>query len=515
MEVFCVLPFMAINQLKAGAFLSYISIGLNNIVGLLYTPYMLRMLGQNEYGLYSLVASVVAYLTILDLGFANAIVRYTAKFRADGKVKEQYEMFGMFLVLYSFIGIVAFSIGLGIYANVDHLFDMSMTAEDLEKIRVMMLLMCFNLAFTFPMSIWGAVITAYENFVFQKLVNIVRIVLNPLVMVVLLSVGYKAVAMVVVTTLFNVLTLSVNAWYCFYRIRIKVCFGHFSWGFLREISVYSFWIFLDSIVSHFYSSVGQIVLGIYRGATTVAIYALAIQLKSLFTSFSTALNSVLLPKVTALAAREGTENEISDLFIRVGRLQYFVMSFILVGFIIFGKEFIILWGGEDYVQTYYITLIIMIPFFFDLISNVGIVVLQAKDKLKYRSAPMIMISLIGLMSTFPFANYFGIYGCACAISISIFVSNVLVSNFVFYKIAEIDVVMYWKQVMRMSLFPLFVIAFCFCLKFYISIISVFDLCVSILAFSAIYVLINFIINMNDQEKSQVFGLIRKVNIKLF
>ena len=181
-------------------------------------------------------------------------------------------------------------------------------------------------------------------------------------MVVLLSVGYKAVAMVVVTTLFNVLTLSVNAWYCFYRIRIKVCFGHFRWGFLREISVYSFWIFGFYRFS-FYSSVGQIVLGIYRGATTVAIYALAIQLKSLFTSFSTALNSVLLPKVTALAAREGTENEISDLFIRVGRLQYFVMSFILVGFIIFGKEFIILWGGEDYVQTYYITLIIMIPIF--------------------------------------------------------------------------------------------------------------------------------------------------------
>lgn len=179
--------------------------------------------------------------------------------------------------------------------------------------------------------------------------------LNPLVMVVLLSVGYKAVAMVVVTTLFNVLTLSVNAWYCFYRIRIKVCFGHFRWGFLREISVYSFWIFLDSIVSHFYSSVGQIVLGIYRGATTVAIYALAIQLKSLFTSFSTALNSVLLPKVTALAAREGTENEISDLFIRVGRLQYFVMSFILVGFIILGRNS--LYFGEEKIMYKLITLL--------------------------------------------------------------------------------------------------------------------------------------------------------------
>ena len=80
---------MPINQLKAGAILSYVSIGLNNIVGLLYTPFMLRMLGQNEYGLYSLVASVVSYLTVLDLGFANAIVRYTAKFRAEGKIREQ------------------------------------------------------------------------------------------------------------------------------------------------------------------------------------------------------------------------------------------------------------------------------------------------------------------------------------------------------------------------------------------------------------------------------------------
>ena len=91
---------MAINQLKAGAFLSYISIILNNIIGLLYMPFMLRMMGQNEYGLYSLVASVVAYLTVLDLGFANAIVRYTAKFRSEHKINEQYEMFGMFFILY-------------------------------------------------------------------------------------------------------------------------------------------------------------------------------------------------------------------------------------------------------------------------------------------------------------------------------------------------------------------------------------------------------------------------------
>jgi len=69
---------------------------------------MLRMMGQSEYGLYSLVASVIAYLTIMDFGFGNAIIRYTAKFRAEGKLQEQYSMFGMFLILYSIIGVIAF-----------------------------------------------------------------------------------------------------------------------------------------------------------------------------------------------------------------------------------------------------------------------------------------------------------------------------------------------------------------------------------------------------------------------
>ena len=132
---------MAINQLKAGAALSYVSIALNNVIGLLYMPFMLRMMGQNEYGLYSLVSSVVAYLTVLDLGFANAIVRYTAKLRAERKLKEQYEMFGMFFILYCGIGIMAFLIGLVLYFNVDTLFDRTMSVDDLDKVRIMLLLM--------------------------------------------------------------------------------------------------------------------------------------------------------------------------------------------------------------------------------------------------------------------------------------------------------------------------------------------------------------------------------------
>ena len=491
---------MPINQLKAGAILSYVAIGLNNIVGLLYTPYMLRMLGQNEYGLYSLVASVVAYLTVLDLGFANAIVRYTAKFRAENRIQEQYEMFGMFFILYCGIGLIAFLIGLGLYFNVDVLFDATMTAEDLYKIRVMMLLMVFNIAFTFPMSIWGAIITAYENFVFQKLVNIARIILNPLVMILLLSMGYKAITMVVVITLFNVATLCINAWYCKYRLNIKVKFARFKWSFLKEVSVYSFWIFLNAIMDRIYWSTGQFVLGMFAGAIAVAIYAVAIQLEHIFMSFSTAISGVFLPKVTAMVAKGHSEKEISDLFIRTGRIQYLIMAFILTGFILFGKQFVILWAGSGYEEAYYISLLFFIPFTVPLIQNLGITILQARNQMKFRSSLCVLIAICSLGISIPLAKLYGGIGCAVGTASALVAGQIIAMNIYYYKRIHIDIPLFWKEISKMSIAPAALGISGWFLLQQVEINTVILLVFYILVFSIIYMIVIWKFGMNVYER---------------
>ena len=122
---------MPVSQLKIGAFLSYVVLALQNLVNLLYTPFMLRVMGKSEYGLYSIAASIVAYLTVLDLGFGNAIVRYTAKYKAEGKQEEQYRMFGMFFLLYCGIGLIALAAGGVLYWNAENIFDATMSANEL------------------------------------------------------------------------------------------------------------------------------------------------------------------------------------------------------------------------------------------------------------------------------------------------------------------------------------------------------------------------------------------------
>lgn len=301
---------MAVNQLKAGAILNYVIIGLNTLVGLAYTPYMLRCLGQNEYGIYSLVASIIAYLTILDFGFGNAIIRYTAKFRSEGKLKEQWEMFGMFVIVYSIIGLIAFCGGLGLYFNVDVLFDRTMTSDDLAQAQIMMLLLTFNLAFTFPLSIFGSIITAYENFIFQRVVNIIRILLSTAVMIALLAIGFKAIALVVAQTVFNLLVLIINYLYCKKQLKIQIIFNKFNTSFLKEISIYSFWIFLNAVMDKIYWGTGQFVLGAICGTVAVAIFSVAILLQQMYMTFSTAICNVLLPRITAMVAKNNNPSEL-------------------------------------------------------------------------------------------------------------------------------------------------------------------------------------------------------------
>ncbi len=499
-----------INQLKAGAVLNYVVIFLNIAVNLLYTPYMLRKLGQSEYGLYSLVASIISYLTILDFGFGNAIVRYTAKYRATGKVKEQYEMFGMFFILYLIIGAIVFLLGLILYLNVDALFGATMTDSELGKARVMMLILIVNLAITFPMSIFGSIITAYEQFVFPRVVNICRIVLNTLVMICLLSVGYKAIALVIVQTVFNVVTLLLNFLFCKKHLKIEMHFGHFDWSFVKEIMVYSLWIFLGVIMDKIYWSTGQFVLGAVSGTIAVSIYAVAIHLHSFYMHFSTAVSNVFLPKVTSMVALNKTDEEISDLFLRVGRLQFIIIGFILSGFIVFGRQFIVLWAGPEYEEAFIITLLFFISLFIPTIQTLGIIILQARNEMKFRSLLYIGIAVLSLVFQILLAKRFGAIGCAVAVSLALFIGQGLIMNTYYSKVQRINIKKYWHSIGKMSIIPVMLTLVFYLIEFKYTALSWSTLLLHIAIFSIIYLPLFYKFCLNDYEKGLLLSFVSRI-----
>lgn len=497
------------SQIKIGAILSYISLALTGVIGLIYTPIMLRKMGQAEYGLYSLISSFIGYLTILDLGFGNAVVVYTAKYRAKNNKQDEEKLHGMFFFIYTIIGILAAVIGVILYLNVDNLFGAKFTLEELQKAKTMMAILTFNLFITFPLSIFGNILTAYEEFIFTKLVNIIRQILMPLIMIPLLYMGYKSIAMTVVVTILNVCCLLINMIFCKNKLKIKIKFRGFDKSILKEIFGYSFFIFLNTIVDKINWSLDQIVLGSVAGTVAVAIYAVAAQINNIYLSFSTAISGVLLPKITKMVENNATDEEVSEEFIKTGRIQYLIMALIMCGFIIFGLEFIVLWSGIEYIEAYMIACILIIPVTIPLIQNVGINILQAKNKNKFRTLLYTLIAVANVFLSIPLSKAYGGIGAAIGTAISLIVGNIIIMNIYYHKWIKINIIKFWKNIIKMTI-PILIIMFpIYFLNRILMTNSWIILMIKIGIFTIIYSVVTYLFSMNKSEKNIINSFLNK------
>lgn len=498
---------------KAGAILSYISIIASTLISLVYTPFMIRCLGQNEYGLYSLINSVIGYLTLLDLGFGNAIVVYTAKYRAQKKYDEEKKLHGMFFIIFCIIGLIAGLGGLILYFNVNNLFGATMTNSELNKAKIMMLILSFNLVISFIFSIYSCILNAYEKFVYQKIISILYTILRPIIMIPLLFLGYKSITMVVVITLLNILILFSNYFYCRKKLNIKIKYMGFDRLLFKTILSYSIWIFLGVIVDKINWSVDQFVLGAVAGTVAVSIYSVASSINQLFINLSTAVSGVLLPKVSKMIVNNANNDEITDEFIKVGRIQFYIVFFMISGLALFGKEFFIAWVGKEYVNAYYIALILILPICIPLIQNLGISIMQAKNLHKFRSILYAAIAIINIIISVPLAKAYAGIGSAIGTGLSLIIGNGIIINIYYHKKVGINVVKFWKEIIKMMVPNIIPIVVILIIMHFIKLSGFTSVIVFGGIYSLLYCCICYFINMNEYEKKIVNKVLIKTKLK--
>lgn len=503
-----------INQRKAGAILSYFNIVTQMAVALIYTPIMLRFLGQSEYGLYSMIGSFVAYLSILDMGLGNTIVRYTAKNRAVGDADSEAKLNGLFLLVYFIIGILTSLIGWGFYLNLENIFGDQLSADEMVRAKYMMIMLVANIAVSFPLSIFASIMQAYERFIFLRIINIARVVIQPLIILPLLMLGYGSVMMVAVSVAVNIACLLTNVYYCYDKLHISFKRGNFEKEFLMEIIGYSFFIFLNAIMDKVYWGSGQFVLGIMSGTVQVAIYAVAMQFMMIYMSISTAVSSVFLPKVTMMVAEKVHIEEFSELMIRIGRIQFLIVGFILAMFIVIGKNFIVLWVGSDYLEVYPIVVLLMSAVSIALIQNIGITLLLAMNLNKWRTIVYTICALISIICSFPMAKYFSGMGCAVCTSMALLISTGLLMNWYYRKKIKLDIAGFWKSIVSVGKFTVIFIGLSMMIQVYMfDAVSWEIFIIQCVMYSIIYVIIMYFFAMNDYEKKLLMSIIDKVRYR--
>ena len=436
---------MKLNQLKAGVILTYVQLVIGNIISIIYTPIMLRILGKNEYGLYNLSSSTISYLGLLSFGFGSAYIRYYSKYKVENNENEIKKLNGMFITVYSVIAIVALIAGTILILNIETIFKNGLTASEINKARILMSFMVFNLAISFPTSVLSSYVTANEKFIFQKILNTVQTILNPFVMLPILLMGYKSVGMVIATTVITLIYSGVNLWYCLKKLNMKFSFGKFDFSLMKEITIFSSYIFLNMIVDQINWNVDRFLLGMFKGTGAVAIYGIGSQFNTYYLNFSTAVSGVFIPKVNRMATKSNNKI-LTELFTKVGRIQFIILSLIMSGFIFFGPYFIKIFAGEGYELAYPVAILLMVPVTVPLIQNLGIEIQKAKNMHKFRSILYFLIAIGNLFISIPLCKTYGIIGCAIGTSSTMILGNCILMNWYYHKKVGLDILYFWKSI---------------------------------------------------------------------
>lgn len=443
---------MKTNQLKAGVLLSYISIAINSVIQVVYTPVMLRLLGQNEYGLYTLTGSVISYLGLLSFGIGGAYLRFYSAERAKKDDEAVAKLNGMFLLVYCSVGILAILGGTILSANASVVFGEKLTAEELSSAKLLLVLMAANLAISLPNSVFTSYISACEQYIFQRILQIASSILNPFLALPLMLMGYGSLALVLASLLMTVLTLVCNVWYCFQKANMRICFRKLHWGLLKDVYTFSFFIFLNQVIDQVNWNVDSYLLGRFWGTATVAVYGLASRINSLYLSFSTAISSVFAPKINRIVAEKQDPNrELLSLMVKVGRIQAMVLGLLLMGLITLGKPFLLWLGKSDaYLDSYPVMLMLIVPVSVPLIQNIGLEIQRAKNKHRFRSLIYAVMAFMNVLLSIPLSKRNGATGAAFGTMVSLVLGNIIIMNWYYHTHLGMNMREFWRGIFALS-----------------------------------------------------------------
>ncbi len=500
-------------QRKAGIILSYLSQIIHMLSSLLYTPVMLRLLGQSEYGLYQLVYSTVAYLGLLSFGFSASYMRFYSRFKAQNSHDEIARLNGMFMIIFLCISALCLICGGIMLANIKSIFAEGLTEQEYAKAKILMLLMIINLALTFPNSVFTAIVSSKEKFMFQKLLDLLQNLFNPFLTLPLLITGFGSVSMVVITTVLTVCKLAANAVFCFKSLKAKFLFTGFQLSLFKEMWVFTFFIFINMIVDQINWSVDKILLGRFAGTAAVAIYGIGGQLNSMYLNLSTSVSAVFVPKVNRIVANTDDNSRLTRLFSSVGRVQFIILFLIISGFIFFGKPFILLWAGKGYGVSYNIALLLMVPVTVSLIQNLGIEIQRAKNMHKARSVVYLSIALSNIFVSIPCIKHWGAQGAAIGTAITLIAGNIIFMNWYYHNRIGLNMLYFWKEILKFipAVIPPAITGIVI-IKF-VNLSHITLLFAAIIIYTAVYCASMWFLGMNSEEKSVISSPVNKILLR--
>jgi O-antigen/teichoic acid export membrane protein len=495
------------SQIKSGIALSYLSLAVINVVGILFTPYLINTLGNHEYGIFSIVGGLMGMLSLINFGLGGTLVRFIAKYRGENDTKGIENLLALSLMLFTALGVIMLIVGFTVAYNLPLLFP-NLASADIELVKMMFIILAMSTAVSLPGIVFHSIQVAHERFVFSKILEIIKSLVRVFAIIALLEEGYRAIAVIAVDAVVLLVIFLLNALYVYKKMNVNIKLHYVNPALLVSIFKYSFWFAVTMLVTQLTWNSGQLILARTGTTTDVAIFAVSVALSGYFMGLSTAISNVFSPRASFMVGAGARNEDYSQMLINIGRSQLFVVGLFLVGFIAIGKKFIYLWLGSDYISSFYVTCLLILPVVLSISQSFAISVVQAKNLIAKSAIIKLVVTCISVVSAYFSSLHYGLFGIA--ISLSIFwLINLIVLNVFYQRSVKLNIIKFMRECW-LPYIPLFAVAtglgLYICDIFIIS--NWLDLFINSVIVGVIYLVLAIALFLNTKERMQVYNFMR-------
>ncbi len=450
---------MAKDEKKLGIIIQYINILLNISITVFFTPFLIRQLGDSEYGLYRIVQSFAGQLSIMTFGIGILVTRNIVRFDTLGQKKEKENFLAMSGFIAGVLFLLIILIGFILYLSIDSIFGKTLNSLELSKIKILYWILVVNVAFSVLNDFNTGIISGHERFIFRNGAIFFRSIIRVCIIYFLLLLHGDSIVIVSTDLFLTVLLFLVNSTFSFFALKERIKYHYFDKHELFVAITFSFAIFLQAIVNQVNQNLDGVILGSLTDTKTVTLYSIGLTIFNMFNSFTLVIGTVFTPQATRLVTRNASADELTDFVIAPGRIQFMLGCLIISTFVIFGREFIRYWVGSSYSSAYKIGLILMIPALIPLVQNVTNSILDAMMKRLTRSLILIAMALIHVAASILLVKKFGYIGAAYGTAISFIVGNLIFVNIYLSVVTPLQLRRMYKELVSKTWY---VVAFCIC-----------------------------------------------------
>ncbi len=394
----------------------------------LVSPILVHGLGDARYGVWAFVESILAYLTLFDLGIGAAVVRYVARFEGTGDLAGINRTFSVSLCLFAAAGLGVLGVAGLILGPV---WPMIPVPAGLRfEAWWLMALLSFNLAAGLPLGVFAAVLDGLQCYVIRTAVRISVLIVRSAAIVAIVWHGgglfLIAVTVTIVALLENLLLTVLAFWYL---PGLRFSPRLVNRGAIKMIGGYSINAFVAMIAGRLSFQTDAIVIGWTLPLSQVTFFALPARLCEYAKNALRSMTYVLTPYVSRL---EGL-NELSAIrgvYIAGTRWILWLMIPVQLGIWLLGRSFFRLWIGPDHADHCYAVLVILAtPLALALSQSIASRILYGIGKIHIFSRIVIAEAIANLALSLILVGPYGIQGVAVGTTIPNLGMNVVLIGY--------------------------------------------------------------------------------------